>query len=437
MRVLVVSLFYPPYNSAGAVRLGKTTEQLIARGHQVRIVTASPQPLPPNLATTVPECFVHRTPWLAPPWSQQRPESGARALASPVAGSSGVVRAKSYESLRWVFRNAIYLPDKYVGWFPFAVPAIKADIKRESFDVALASAGPATSLLACHVALRHSHVPWVAEFRDLWAGNHFSTRAPWQSHLDMRLEKAVVQSAAAIVTVNGTLALTLARRHRKRVTVVANGYDETWRDMGCSIQPPPKRGDRRLRILFSGTFFPGRHDFAPFFRGLAMLGPKAHEFDVRFVGPDTHLIAAEAADYGLTGAVSTAPTTSRDCILAMQVSSDVLLLPTSREATSQDVLPAKLYEYAAAGVPILAVTPERTAIAKAVRDFGFGLATRDHRHIGVWLNDLLVTQAHAPGIPPRRDPPPELSRAAQVDILESLLLEVASTDRISPGLRAT
>jgi len=435
MRILIVSLWFPPYNNVGAVRMGKTAEHLIARGHEVHVISASPQPFPANLETTFPDRLVRRTFWLAPPQALDRPTRNETPLVSARRRSRNPLLRHAYRTSRWAYHHAVYLPDKFVSWFPFAAITIAAQVRRESFDVVLASSGPPTALLACSAALRGTQTPWVAEFRDLWAGNHFETHSGWQASLDRRLEKVVVDSAAAIVAVNDFHARTLEARYRRPVTVVSNGYDRTWEEDSLPEPISWRNRDDKVRLLFTGTYLPSRHDFAPLFRAVSSLGADASRFHLDFVGPDTHLIAPVASRFGLSGIVSAEPPVPRRTVLSLQTCSDVLLLPTSPEAVSQEILPAKFFDYVAAGVPILALAPEGSAVARASDDLG--LVTQDSRRIAAWLSELMSTPASARSARSRRRPPAGLSRVAQLDILENLLAEVASAAKSPACVRVS
>jgi imidazolonepropionase-like amidohydrolase len=40
MRILIVTWFFPPANTMGALRVGKFADFLVRQGHEVRVVTA-------------------------------------------------------------------------------------------------------------------------------------------------------------------------------------------------------------------------------------------------------------------------------------------------------------------------------------------------------------------------------------------------------------
>ncbi|MFX8466478.1 glycosyltransferase, partial [Acinetobacter baumannii] len=68
-------------------------------------------------------------------------------------------------------------------------------------DVIVSSALPFTSHIVESRLARRIQRPWIAEYRDLFAGNPYSDRPGWRRSLDHRIEKATLSTAAAVVAV--------------------------------------------------------------------------------------------------------------------------------------------------------------------------------------------------------------------------------------------
>ena len=72
----------------------------------------------------------------------------------------------------------ISFPDQKKLWHPVAVDALRNLISREDFDILVSSSPPVVAhLIANKVALEFS-IPWIADFRDLWTGNHYYPYGP-------------------------------------------------------------------------------------------------------------------------------------------------------------------------------------------------------------------------------------------------------------------
>src|SRR5690606_23851967 len=118
------------------------------------------------------------------------------------------------------------LPDGQIGWLPWALAAGRRVVRDWRPHLIFATARPFTGLLAAAQLSRvDGGTPFVAELRDLWAGNPYDDVPPWRLRIDAALERHVLTRAAGLVTISETLAADLRRRYGKPVVVVMNGYD--------------------------------------------------------------------------------------------------------------------------------------------------------------------------------------------------------------------
>ncbi len=65
MKLLLVTWYFPPSRTIAAVRLGKLARYLLAKGHDIRILTPQDPPLPQDLAFDFLAERVIRTSWQA------------------------------------------------------------------------------------------------------------------------------------------------------------------------------------------------------------------------------------------------------------------------------------------------------------------------------------------------------------------------------------
>ncbi len=65
MKLLLVTWYFPPSRTIAAVRLGKLARYLLAKGHDIRVLTPQDPPLPQDLAVDFPAERVVRTAWEA------------------------------------------------------------------------------------------------------------------------------------------------------------------------------------------------------------------------------------------------------------------------------------------------------------------------------------------------------------------------------------
>ncbi len=186
MRILFVSYYFPPFNTIGAVRVGKMARCLEDFGHEVRVIAADDQMLPPTLPVEINEDRVIRTPWWGPPRLafRRRRANGDNAQA----GGPGPTTERLLNAARRVGR-VFTVWDGLIGWYPYASREAVRLCYDGRPDLIYASAHPITSLRVAAAASRRTGVPWVAELRDLWADNHALELGGWRRRLEERREK--------------------------------------------------------------------------------------------------------------------------------------------------------------------------------------------------------------------------------------------------------
>ena len=105
-------------------------------------------------------------------------------------------------------RGNFFIPDPRCLWVRPSVKFLLKYLKKHPVDI-IVSTGPPHSmhLIAMKVA-QATKLPWIADFRDPWTRMFYFKHLPLTSRARRRhiaLEKAVLDSATAIVTVTGPL----------------------------------------------------------------------------------------------------------------------------------------------------------------------------------------------------------------------------------------
>lgn len=390
MRVLVVSFYFPPFNSIGGVRVGKMVKYLRRRGHEVRVVTAGSQALPETLPVEVPRQDIVRTRWL----NVNRPAEiliGGRGRVSSrgyVLPSGAGARARALvKRLAGWYKELLHIPDGEIGWYPFAVAAGVRLSRRWRPDLIYASARPYTSLLVARTLSDRLGVPWVGEFRDLWADNHSVEYSTLRRRLDRALERRTVATASALVTVSEPLAETLRANHRVPVSVVLNGYD-------LEDYPPRSRETPRpsaVSVAYTGMAYPGKQDPGPLFEALRRMRCGGGDVEVQFYGRYLDWVATLAADAGVSGQVAVHPVIPYRDALRVQREADLLLLLLWRDESNPGVYTGKLFEYLGARRPILAIGPKNGVAAELIRARRAGIVVQTASellpHLEAWVSE--------------------------------------------------
>ena len=415
MKVLLVSLYFPPAGGGGVQRPLKFATHLPALGIETHVlapddprwVHADPELKPPTQA------WVHRARYLGP---------RGRKPAEELYGRRGLERVS--QQARLTFRRVL-LPDENVSWNLTAIPAALRIVRQEGIDVVVTTSPPSSVHLVGAAAKRVTGVRWVADLRDSLLA-HPHRRA--ESRLvraketgERAVAKIVARSADAIVAVSDAIAEEARGLEPKgRVVTIANGCDF---DDFAGLEYRP---GERFRITHTGSFF-GKRSPRPFLKALA-----GTDLDVvaRFVGDFRSADRDFAESLGLGDRLELLPYVPRRRSLELQRDSEALLLLVPEAGgRGRGVLSGKVFEYLAAERPILAAVPPDGAAANLLRETGSAVVAPpdDVAAIRSALVEL-VERWHAGrlnGTPLPEELRERLSREARSEELADLLRSLA------------
>ena len=343
-RVLMLAYYYPPQNEIGAARPFRFARYLSRGGTAVSVVTAAPR-----FAGAEDETDVVR---VSGPRTGARPgqQYGAAAASRPVRVIAGALHAA----------ERMFLPyEDRLGWFPHAYSAA---VGRLHPGTVLFSTHPPTVTHLTAMALKARFgLPWIADFRDPLWGNPYRT-SQRAGVMDPLLERMTVENADAVIANTDASAALLRERYpdmRDKIHVIWNGFDPE-----DGLVPGPRVSRRRRAIAHVGTLY-GTRTPLPFLLSLerliqqGLLDPETIQF--RQVGradpgclnlgdPVMETLALRGCCHIVNHNVPI-----REAREEMLDAEWLLLLDMQLVNPGLQV-PAKLYEYARTGRPILALT---------------------------------------------------------------------------------
>lgn len=344
-RLLMVCYYYPPLGGIGSMRPAKLARYLPEFGWDATVLT------PENGIYFRDESLEFSTREVVRTRSLELSRVAKRVIGQPGDLKPATV-GPVLRRVRDVVRQTIYFPDGQVGWYPFAVRAGSRLLRRSRFDALLSSSGPVTThLVARRLAHRHG-APWVAEFRDTWSDPRDATEVGALSRRRARrLEASLVRDASAVVVPSPSWGELFESKGARRVQVITNGFD--------SADLPPRRTPRDSVLTHVGSLYPGFQDLRPVWAALhraRRLG-EAPVAKLLFVGNLHPDVRSELADYGLDDMLEVTGFLSHRDALARMMSSSALLVAGGRDDRPilRGVIPGKIFEYLASGLPILYV----------------------------------------------------------------------------------
>lgn len=366
-RIVYVAFYFPPTRASGVYRSRATANHLAAAGWDVTVLTPQREfftdyisSFDPSLEATVRgDVQVDRVRFPGRSWEPDiRRYSWLRANVPALA-----------KAINSKVENAIF-PEHYSPWIPRVVRRIRELHRRTPVDLVLATGNPFSAFAAAWAAHRLTGVPYVVDYRDSWTLDLFKDAPAFPpDHPAWRWERRVLDRAARIVFVNDPLREWHAARYpqdAERMLVVENGYEpEILGDLPAAPPVFSDGAERPLRFGYMGTLT--QHvPVGPFLDGWRL----ARAADPALASASMHVFG----HLGFFPASATVlrATLPRDGEDGVRYEGSVPKAEVGRAYAGLDVLvlmlaggryvtSGKVYEYMAAGRPIVSVHPPDSA----------------------------------------------------------------------------
>ncbi len=364
-RVLFVSYLFPPVGGAGVQRVAKFVKYLPASGWTPTVLTVSNPSVPvldPSLLDDVPAAarMVRARTW----------GPGYAAKRTIAANSNGAIKESGVRG--WPRRalrraaNFVLQPDAQVLWWPAAVRAGTRLLRATPHHAIVASGPPFSTLLVGASISRRTGVPLVLDYRDEW---DLSNRY-WENKqfdrvslaLQRKLQERVARQARLMIATSRPSAAALeAIRDRSgslaRVACLYNGFDPD----DFSHLPEHDAPADRYRLVYVGTLW-NLTTVRPLVEAVARLAQRRPELASRlelvFAGrrtPAEQQILSRLD--GLPCRLTRLDYVDHDQATRLMRSAHALCLLLADLPGAERVVPAKIFEYMAAGRTILAIAP--------------------------------------------------------------------------------
>jgi len=376
-RVGLITYWYPPNRTVGTLRLAKFAKYLPDFGWEPVVYTVRPASDLYTRAGVLPDELrvgtVVRT--SDPSLNVWVYRVVRRLLGTSAPGADGPRLAASpmLRLANRLYRRLLCFPDECWPWL-LASSALRRLIASARLDAVVSSSPPVTThLLAARVS-RDCGLPWVADLRDPWASWPAGTRV--RAHrADRWIARRTLASASCLTSPSAPACAALAARYGVPVAVVPNGFDPD--DVARAAGRAVTLDRRRWVLAHTGSVFEDGRDPTWLFEAVSRLvatGAFAPgDVQIVWCGRRLDVVAWALRGYpALTPAVELRGEVAYEESLALQRAASALLLLEGAEAWAAARLPAKVYEYLAAGRPILARACPDGAVAALLRETGAG-----------------------------------------------------------------
>jgi glycosyltransferase involved in cell wall biosynthesis len=245
-------------------------------------------------------------------------------------------------------------------------------------DVVIGSSPQIFAASAARSLARKMGARFVFEVRDLWPESLVAAggrRGIAYVLLD-RVARGLYRDADRILVLAGGVGEYLVKRgiRADRIVHVPNGVDL------CAIRPPVearagRAGSGPIRLIYAGAHGPANG----LERVLDAAAALRRELDVRFVlvgdGPSKDSLRRDAAAGGLSNVEFVEPVGKTELLSLLQQADAGLMVLRDAPLFSFGVSPNKLFDYLAAGLPVISNVPGE--VGTLVSESGAGIQARD------------------------------------------------------------
>lgn len=392
-RLLIITYYWPPTGGSGVQRWVKFSKYLPGHGWQPVIYTPeNPERLAvdESLLADIPACAeVIKTPILEPYAIYRKLTGGGKGEVNPVNAQQK--NWKQRLSL-WI-RGNCFIPDPRVAWVRPSVRYLKKYLREHPVD-AVVTTGPPQSVHLIGLGLKKAlGLHWIADFRDPWTEMFYYKHLGLTAASDRRhhrLEQAVLDAADTVISVSPPVAADFQAKTSTPVVLITNGFDEddfaevgevasgSLLSGGVPPEPPASAAGPRqkaLRLVHTGLFAADGNPLN-LWDALAQRCSADPDFrarlQIRLAGKVDAAITDAIRERGLGDKLVELGYLPHEQTVREQRAADILLLPLRQEPEYAKVLPGKIFEYLAAGRPVLGIGQEDGTAAAILRDAGAG-----------------------------------------------------------------
>ncbi len=305
----------------------------------------------------------------------------------PVEKNRQTFQVGKYSVFTSVYSYFIKLAGKIVR-FPGVYWWSTADIvqkgieifESEKIDVIVATFPFSVSIKAAHELSSKTRVPWIADMRDGWSSYYFGEydKGTVLYSLLKKVEHYYLSSAAAVVTINQTLADSLCVS-KDKIVIIPNIYDPEEQEFIKTDQVEGKSNTDKVVFSFAGSVH-DNHCWEIFFEGISKAGGAfdMQNIEVNYYGGYFDKLAHKRNRYQVPESIMVDHGyVEKEELMPAMSKADILLVFGFSGAFGDTVTTGKIFDYIELGKPVLVFGPQTSELAKLVKKTGIGLVISD------------------------------------------------------------
>lgn len=370
-KVLLLTYYWPPSGGAGVQRWLKMTKYFHEFGWDPIVYCPSNPEAPIEDKTLLsdihPDLEVIQQPVWEPYTIYKRFLGEKKTKKVNASFLRENKKPKFRENLAVWVRGNFFIPDARKFWVGPSVRFLSNYLEQNKVD-AIVSTGPPHSLHLIGQQLHQSAgLPWVADFRDPWTNIDYYKHlklSGWADRKHHKLERSILETASAVVTVGSTWAKELEELGAPKVNVVMNGFDTS------DNTTTPKQEFSRFQILHLGAINGDRNHLA-FWAALSELKKEIPSFqsdlELKLIGKNDYQVLEAIEKYDLHTSLTVEAYIPHSEVFENLREAYLLYLPVSLH-NAKGMLTGKVYEYLCSRRPIVAVGEQDSDLSELLNE---------------------------------------------------------------------
>lgn len=374
MRILIIAYHFPPSLSVAALRLESFAQSLSSAGHDVTVLTLADNTSSADEKRSV-NGNEYRVVRIQNPLLNMAERYFSAYKETQTKSTSPVQRPSLINKIVTRFnewrknKGIIFLgrmPDISDVWYFTAKSWLK---KQQEWDWVISSYAPySTLLLGRYMKKAGKCKRLLLDFRDPWSTHHLFSGLPFIRLLEKNLEKKCLEHANAVTAATPRLMKLLTDTYStiKISGVVLNGYF-------------PQKKDIPINVFFSGitithlgSIYLHKHSTEPFFEALAdFKNQKKSDLRLMFAGNEKQFLDSLAEKYKISDVWQHLGYVDFETTQKIVSSAQIGIVFDSNTNDFNGVLPVKVFDYMAQGLPILLIGDvEKSDLTTILEDYG-------------------------------------------------------------------
>lgn len=377
-KILVVTYYWPPSGGSGVQRWLKFVKYLPDFGWKPYVCTPDNPALVQRdeslQADVSPEAEIIRLPIWEPYNIFFKLSGGGKdSVVKPSELSLQKKKTFFQKTASWI-RGNFFIPDPKIFWVRPTVKFLHQYLKEHEISNVITTGPPhSVHLIGLGLKKKNPALNWIADFRDPWSEWSFLDSFNMISIVKARhrrLERKVLTKADYVLTITPYYVGRFGKLSKRSVELIPNGYDhEDFKNIEYKI--PKQFTIRHVGIVYDMA------NPQPLINALEILLNKipslSTEMVVEFVG-EVNASFRQAFQNSKAGQVVRfhEPIPHKE-LLSLYGETSVLLLNIDGYKHAEGLLPGKLFEYLATGLPVLGIGPVEGNAAALLKSSGAGV----------------------------------------------------------------